>query len=195
METTSDVLDILTAAIANTTGNSDRLVRTTGSRLNPNLDHGNDVMEMIAICDWTEITNEVKADGATFGNCVYYKAQIPNGFTGSTSISSIDGMFRAATGMSVDEWEKLGDDEAEKRDELAAIGAQILNSVTAAWGQHGPELVTDIQSVPTDFIVMGVGPSTGPFDVLTEDNAAIYMWHPGMPTAPMKISTATIKLG
>jgi len=194
METTEE-RDIFEAAVENTAGNSDRLVRTTGSRLNPTLDTGSDVMEMISICDWSEITAEVKADGAGFGNCVYYKAQIPAGFTGSMSVSSIDGMFRAATGLSIEEWEKLDDDESEKRAELAAIGSQILNSVQTNWGVHGPELVTDIVSVPTDFIVMGIGPATGPFDTLTVENAAIYMWHPGMPTAPGKISTATIKLG
>jgi hypothetical protein len=194
METAQEE-DIFEAAVENTAGNSDRLVRTTGSRLNPTLDTGEDVLEMIKISDWTEITSEVKADGASFGNCVYYKAQIPVGFTGAMSVSSIDGMFRAATGMSIDEWEKLDDDESERRAELAAIGAQILNSVQPSWGAHGPELVTDVQSVPTDFIVMGIGPATGPFDTLTVENAAIYMWHPGMPTAPAKISTATIKLG
>ena len=183
------------AAIANTEGNLDRLVRTAGSRLNPTLDTGEDVLEMIKISDWTEITDVVMADGAAFGNCVYFKATIPVGFVGNTSVSSIDGMFQAATGMSIEEWEKLDDTQAEKREELAAIGAQILNSIQTSWGQHGPELVTDIQSVPTDFIVMAIGPATGPFNPLTTENATIYMWHPGMPTAPAKISTATIKLG
>lgn len=193
--TNSKECGLVRAAIANTSGNMDRLVRTTGSRLNPTLDTGSDVMEMIRICDWIEITNIVKSDGAAFGNCVYFKATIPDGFVGNTSISSIDGMFQAATGMSIEEWEKLDDSQAEKRERLSAIGAQILDSIKTNWGQHGPELVTDIQSVPTDVIVMGIGPATGPFDALTKDNAAIYMWHPGMPTAPTKISTAAIKLG
>lgn len=194
METTKE-RDIFEAAVKNTENNSDRLVRTTGSRLNPTLDTGNDVMEMISITDWSEITSEVKADNASFGNCVYFKGKIPPGFTGSMSVSSIDGMFRAATNMSIEEWEKLDDTQAEKREELAAIGAQILNSVQPNWGVHGPELITDVRSVPTDFIVVGIGPATGPFDPLTTENATIYMWHPGMPTAPAKISTATIKLG
>ena len=185
-------IEILEAAFRNSADNSGRLVRTSGSYIVGGPNTGPATMEMLMDSDWSEITGDVRMMQASFGACQYFIAKITEG-QGIMSVTSIDGLFKAATGMGIDKWD--GETADEGREALAKIGQEILDRCSLVWGAHGPEIQTDLDAVEVDHMVMAIGNPDDPTKAPTPENCVIFTWHPGMPVAPARISSATIKLG
>ena len=185
-------IQILQAAFSNSATNSDRLVRSSGSYIVNGPNTGADTLEMLKRAEWTEITGDVRMMQASFGSCQYFIAKITEG-QGVMSVSSIDGLFKSVTGMSIDKWD--GETAGEGREALAKIGQEILDRCSLVWGAHGPEIQTDLDAVEVDHMVMAIGNPDDPTKAPTPENCVIFTWHPGMPVAPARISSATIKLG
>lgn len=191
METTVTVSDLIGGAL-NNVGAGNRLVRSSGSYIVGGPDTGTGVLEMLRQADWTEVTDEVVMAQASFGSCRYFKAPITEG-QGVVSVSSIDGLFRAATGMSIDDWDL--NTEGDRREDLKTAGQRVLNRCSLVWGEHGPEIRSSLTEVEVDHMVVIIGDPENPENQPDPSTAVVYTWHPGMPVAPSKISSATIKLG
>ena len=173
------------------TGNPDRLVRKSGSNIEGGESlTGEQVMDFLKAQNWTEVTNEVAMQQTSFGACRYFRANLTN-TTAYMSVASIEALFYTATGMSIDHWDQ--NTTGEQRETARLLGEQVLNSIQLSWGAHGPELVTDLKTIPCNFIVMAIGNPNDP-NGEHDGTQVIYTWHPGMPVAPSRISTATIKL-
>lgn len=192
METKVAMNDLLNGAFNNSADNSGRLVRNSGSYIVGGPTTGNAVMQMLMGANWEEVTGEVVMQQASFGACRYFRAKITEG-QGVMSVSSLDGLFRAATGMGVDKWDT--DTQGAGREALKSIGQEILGRCKLVWGEHGPEIVTDLDAVQVDHMVLIVGDPENPETTPDPASCVIYTWHPGMPCAPGRISSATIKLG
>ena len=182
---------ILNGAFKNSAKNPDRLVRTSGSHIVGGPDTGTDTIEMLADSDWSEITGDVRMMQASFGACRYFLAPITEG-QGVMSVTSIDGLFKAATGMGIDKWDS--ETAGAGREAFAKIGQEILSRCSLVWGAHGPEIQTNLEAVYVDHMVMAIGNPDDPTKSPTPENCVIFTWHPGMPVAPARISSATVKL-
>jgi hypothetical protein len=183
--------NLLNGAFNNSADNSERLVRSAGSYIVKGPKTGPATMEMLMGAEWSDITGDVRMMQASFGACRYFLAKIRDG-QGVMSVSSLDGLFRSATGMGIDKWD--AETQGAGREALKSIGQEILGRCTLVWGDHGPEIVTDLESVQVDHMVMAIGNPLDPTEAPTPENAVIFTWHPGMPVAPARISSATVKL-
>lgn len=195
METTEvGMNDLLNAAFNNSAENSGRLVRTAGSHIVGGPNTGPATIELLMGANWSEISGDVRMMQASFGACRYFLAKIEDRWgQGVMSVTSIDGLFKAATGMGIDKWD--GETNGAGREALAKIGQEILSRCSLVWGAHGPEIQTDLESVQVDHMVMAIGNPDDPTKAPTPENCVIFTWHPGMPVAPARISSATVKLG
>ena len=190
MEKASATNEVVRSALERT-GVVDRLVRTSGSNL-VNADEflSGDIYNLLMGLEYTEITDEVKKIGASFGTCRYFKAQLGD-LAAYMSATNIEDMFQSRTGMSIDDWDAKTD--GQERARIAKIGEELMQTLTPSWGQHGPELNADIPKVSVDFITVIVGRGDNPFGE-HNGNEVIFTWHPGMPVNPVKLSQVTVKL-
>ena len=181
-----DINEILSAT------NVDRLPRKTGSVIPGVSDRsGQQVLEWLKSLEWTEKTEEVVADGASYGMCRYFRAAPHEGQTGILGATSLDEVFRNKAGMSIDEWDQKC--KGKMRDFGRQLGQEVLNKCELVWGQHGPEIVMGRNSaVPTRevWLIIGHGEKA---EKPASEMPVLYTWHPGPPIKPVMISKANVK--
>lgn len=101
--------------------------------------------------DFSEVTDEVREMGSAFGQCRYFRAQIPEGLTGQEGVAQV---------------KDLTDEE--------------LARVALVDGQHQKELQLSGQEPrPTNVLHIIVGNGGNPMEAPNDETATVFTWYPG----------------
>jgi hypothetical protein len=167
--------DIILSAIIATLGDKgasyfQRPAGSTVEGLDPN--DGDAAATWLKSLDWSDVTEEVRANGAGFGACRYYRAYMPDGFTGR------EGAIQAKT-LAGNELERVRLQHGHHGNlELIMLGewklpetgvVHILVADTASWGDNGPT------------------------EEPTIDTARVVTWYPGRVLPVVALENATVK--
>lgn len=117
--------------------------------------------------DWEEVTEEAITLGTRFGKCLYFRAEIAEGFMGQEGVNL-----------------------------LGWIGPDDLPNVRVVRGHHGNlELQLPGQAPrPTKVVHIIVGSyESFPDGEVTDGTAGVVTWYPGRLTAPVNLEGATVK--
>ena len=132
-----------------------------------NVADGEGVAAFLSSHAWEDVTEEAITLGTRFGKCLYFRAEIAEGFVGQEGVSL-----------------------------LGCIGPDDLPNVRVVRGHHGNlELQLAGQAPrPTKVMHLIVGSlESFPSGEVTDASAGVVTWYPGRLTAPVNLEGATVK--
>lgn len=162
------IVRALQATLSNPDQGEDYFSRPAGSSVERlDTQNGLDVAKWLESLDWQDVTDEATKLGVRFGGCRYFRAPVPEGYTGLEGVALL---------------EELTDAE--------------LAQVKVVKGHHG-QLELQLEGLaprPTPVVHIIVGSIADfPNGKVTDETAGVVTWYPGRLTPPVDLGKATVK--
>jgi hypothetical protein len=125
------------------------------------------VAGFLASHGWEEVTEEAAEYGTRFGKCLYFRAEIAEGFVGQEGIAI-----------------------------LSELSTDDLGAVRIVKGHHGNLEIQLAGHAPRPTKVMHLiigSCESFPNGEVTDSTAGVVTWYPGRMTAPVNLEGATVK--